>query len=76
MSFVNHQKIPDDHKMVLFDVVSVFTNVPLGTTIEIILKRVYDKNKINTSITKKEMKKIIFLCANRVHFTFDGETYV
>ena len=61
--------------MVSFDTVSLFTNVPLDTTIEIILKLIYD-NDINTSITKREMKELILLCAKRLHFTFGGKTYV
>ena len=56
MSFMKHQKTPNGHKMVSLDVVSLFANVPLDTAIEIILKRIYDNNEINTSITKKEMK--------------------
>ena len=51
MSFIKHQKVPDGHKIVSFDVVSLFTNVPLDTTIKIILKRIYNNNEINTSIT-------------------------
>ena len=51
MSFMKHQKVPDGHKMVSFDVVSLYTNVPYDSTIETILKRIYDNNEINTSIT-------------------------
>ena len=76
MTFINHQKVPDGYKMVLFDVASLFTNVPYDTTIEIILKRIYDNSEINTSITKMEMKELILLCTKTVHFTFDGKTYV
>ena len=76
MSFIKHQKVPDGYKMVSFDVVSLFTNVPLDTTIEIILKRICDNSEINTSITKKEMNELILLCTKGVHFTFDGKNYV
>ena len=75
MSFIKHQKVPDGHKMVSFDVVSLFSNVPLDTTIENILKRIYDNNEITTSITKKEMKELILPCTKGVHFTFGGKTY-
>ena len=51
MSFIEHQKVPDDHKMVSFDVVSLYTNVLYDSTIETILKRIYNNNEINTSIT-------------------------
>ena len=39
--------------MVSFDVKSLFKNVPLNSTIDINLKRIYKKNEIVTSITKR-----------------------
>ena len=75
MSLSKHQKVPGGHKMVSFDVVSLFTNVPLDTNIDVIVKPIYD-NEINTSITKKEMKELTLLSTKGVHFTFDGKTYV
>ena len=42
-----------EHKMVSFDVKSLFKNVPLNSTIDINLKRIYKKNEIVTSITKR-----------------------
>ena len=55
---------------------SLFTNVPLDATIEIILRQIYDNKEINTSITKKEMREFILLCTKGVHFTFDGKTFI
>ena len=49
-------RIPPEYKMVSFDVVWLFTNVSLDETIDIIIKRIYDK-EINTDIPKKEMGK-------------------
>ena len=60
--------------MVSFDTVSLFTNVPFDTIIEIILKLIYDDNEITTSITKMDMKELILLCAKRLHSTFGGKT--
>ena len=60
MSLIRHQKVPDGHKMVPFYVVPLFTNVPLDTTIKIILKQIYN-NKIKTSISKKEIKALILV---------------
>ena len=62
--------------MVSFDVKSFFTNVPLDRTSEITLTRVYENNKIVTSITKNEVKKMLILCTRNVHFTFEFGTYV
>ena len=42
--------IPLEDKMVSFDVVSLFTNVPLDETIDIIIKRIYDNKEINTDV--------------------------
>ena len=47
--------------MVSFDVKSLFTNAPLEKTIEITLERIYESKEINTSISKKEMKKVLTL---------------
>ena len=62
--------------MLSFYVKSLFTNVPLNRTIDIILKRIYKKNEIVTSITKNEMKEMLILCTKNVHFTFESRTYV
>ena len=48
--------------MVSFDVVSFFTYVSLDETIDIIIKRIYDKKEINTDIPKKEMRELLCLC--------------
>ena len=60
--------------MVSFDVKSLFTNVPLDRTIDIILKRKCEKNEIVTLITKNEMEEMLILCTKIVHFTFESKT--
>ena len=62
--------------MVSFDVKSLFKNVPLNCTIDIILKRIYEKNELVTSVTKNETKEMLILCTKNVHFTFESRTYV
>ena len=39
--------------MISFDVISLFTNVLLDITIDMILKKVYDEKLINTSIKRE-----------------------
>ena len=48
--------------MVSFDVVSLFANVPLEEIVNIIIKRISDKNEININIPKHEIRKILYLC--------------
>ena len=67
---------PNDHLLVSLDVKSLFTNLPLDETIEIILNRICEKNEISTDITKSEIKELLNLCTKSVHFTFAGNIYV
>ena len=45
--------------MITFDIASLFMNVPLNETIEIILNRIYVNREIITDIPKQEMKKTV-----------------
>ena len=47
--------------MVSFDVKSLFINIPLNQTIDIILKGIYDDNEIRISISRNEMKELLLL---------------
>ena len=72
---IKQQVIPSSYKLVSFDVKFLFTNVPLDRTIDIVLKRIYDKHEITTNIGRKEMKDLITLCTKNVLFTFNNEIY-
>ena len=73
MEIIKHKKVPEGFQMVLFDVKSRFTNVPLEMTIDIILRRIYTSHELTTSLPKKEMKELLSLCTKNVHFTFNGK---
>ena len=75
VDFLKHQKVPDDCDLISFDVTSLFTNVPLQFTIDIILRKVYEEKLIKTNIPRKEMKDLLLLCTNNVHFTYEGKVY-
>ena len=68
-------KVPHDCGLVSFDVTSLFTNVPLEYTIDVIHHKVYEERFIKTDIPKKEMKELLLLCTKNVHFEFNGETF-
>ena len=72
---IKGQRIPDGYQMISFDVKSLFTNVPLNETINIILRKVYDENKIVTNIPRSVLKELLYLCTKHVHFKFNGEIY-
>ena len=69
-------QIPDGYQMISFDVVSLFTNVPLKQTIDIILRKVYEEKLIKTKIPRKKMEKLLNLCTQGTPFMFNGKMYV
>ena len=78
MNKIKNEKFPNGYQMVSFDVKSFFTNVRLDRTIQLGLKRVYEKHEVSTEITKQEMKEMFILWKMKcsyVHFTFNEEVY-
>ena len=72
--------IPDSlydkgYVLVSFDVKSLFTNVPLKKTIEVILDRVYNRKLINTNLKKRTLKKLILDTCNKTAFLANGIIY-
>ena len=66
------KRIPTDFELVSFDVVSLFTKVPLDFTIELILDKVYEEKLTETKLTRIEMKKLLETCTKEMHFLFNG----
>lgn len=61
--------------MISFDVKS-FTSVPLSDTFVILLEqRIYIDKEINTNLTKKELKELIFLCIKDAQLTYNNFMY-
>ena len=58
--------------MVSFDVVSLFTNVPLPETIEIIINYLYEENKNIMPIERKVYRKLMFIATQEI-LMFDGK---
>ena len=53
---------PDDYNLISCDVTSLFKNVLLDYTINIILKQIYDQRELlETKISRKEMKDLLLL---------------
>ena len=38
----------------------------------VISRRIFDNQEIQTTMAKKELKKLLILCTKNVHFTFSG----
>ena len=47
----------------------------LDEKISIILRKICDEGKIETTIPRKVVKKLLLLCTKHVHFTFNRDIY-
>ena len=54
MKHIKTKVVPRGYQLTSFDAISLFTNVSLDATIDIILKRIYKNREINTKINKRE----------------------
>ena len=43
--------------------------------IDVILKRIYNENEVNTNIPKQQMRDLLLLCTKNVHFSYNGDIY-
>ena len=62
--------------MISCDVKSLFTNVLIDQTIEIILLKVYQEKKIKKSIPKNILRELLYLCTKEVHFMLNDKIYI
>ena len=74
------QQIPQNlfdegYRYVSFDAVSLFTNVPLKRTVDVILDRVYNDKLIKTKLVKRTLKKLINDCCKKTPFSFNNQIY-
>jgi hypothetical protein len=65
---------PEKLHLASYDVSSLFTNVPLNETIEIIIQA-NKKGKLNKSFKTTQLRKILSLCTSECKFIFNGDTY-
>ena len=75
IAYTKKLKVGKEYEMISFDVSNLFTNVPLELTIDLILKKVYQKKMIQTKLKKEELKELLELCTKEMHFTFNGKIY-
>ena len=65
----------EGYQFVSIDVESLFTNVPLTRTVNIILDRIYNENQINTTLKKRTLKKLILDCCSKTTFSFNNQLF-
>ena len=58
--------------MVCLDIDSIFTNKPLGETIEICTNKLFKKSETIGGLSKYEFKELLSLATKDSHLFFDG----
>ena len=62
-------------RFVSFGVISFFNNIPLNKTIDIILNKIYNQNKLSTSIKKGTLKKPLRDACTKTPFSINGKLF-
>ena len=65
----------DGYVYASFDVTSLFTNVPLQRTINVIIDRIYNKAEIETNLKKSTLKKLIKDTCTKTVFSSNDQLY-
>jgi hypothetical protein len=74
--FVNRVSKLTSPKTVSFDVESLFTNIPVNETIDIILKRAFSGRTTRfNGLKRKTLKELLLICVTHSHFVFNGAFY-
>ena len=73
-----NKSLPPDFELVSFDVVSLFTKVPLDYTIEIILRKIYDKRRISVFLRRflEKISRSSYICARRKYILFSTNVVI
>ena len=70
-------KITPSQKIMSLDVESLFTNVPVEPTIDIIVNRAYNHNSITPpSIQQNDLKELLKICTQQTPFMFQNQLYL
>ena len=66
-----------DHRLVMasLDVESLFTNIPLDETIEIVTKKVFQKKRKVNGISRRDFKRLLEISTKGTVFYFNGHYY-
>ena len=61
--------------MASFDVTSLFTNIPVGETIEIMSNQTFANRVVFEGLDRSQFIKLLSLAVRNCHFTFNNRIY-
>ena len=72
INIIKTKQIFDTYNLVLIDVTSPFTVVPLAYKINLLSKRICNRKERHNKISRDEIKGLLLLCTKNVNFTFQN----
>ena len=58
-----------------FDIVSLFTNIPLDETMNICIDKVFQNRDKVDNLSRRQFKKLLLIAAKQNHFMFEDKFY-
>ena len=75
-TFVNDVlSVPSIPFMCSFDIVSLFTNIPIDETINICLDELYKNSDSVNNLSREQFRKLLNYCVKQNHFMFEDRIY-
>ena len=75
--FLRNQELAEDELIVSFDVISLFTSIPIGMAIDIVQRKLEksDDWKNHTQLTKGQILDLLSFLIHNSYFIFEGTQY-
>ena len=67
--------LAEDEEYVSYDVVSLFTSIPIHDTIDYIIKKIYVEKKLTNTGTKLIFKRLLLTLVTKITFMFQNQFY-
>jgi len=76
-TFIQSKTIREDEILVSFDVVALFTNVPVKLAVEVARCRLQTNDSLSsrTSLSPDELSKLLEFCLTVMYLSFQGQSY-
>ena len=71
--YISNINLPNNSVMASFDIVSLYTNIPIKETVEIITNSIYENDNSFRNLTKKNFKNLLKLVTEDNYFIFNNK---
>ena len=72
---ISQHLFENGYQHISFDAESLFTNVPIKRTVDIILKRIYTDKLVSTNLKQHTLKKLVLDTCTKNVFSFNNKLY-